>query len=283
MRILLLDLDGMLSHVIKPCLENYGYEVFVTSNNPSEANYYEPEKDVYHIKNLLSEIKPDIVVNCIASLIQESEENHPRAILLNSYLPHYLDSLSREFKFKLIHRSTDCIFEGTTGNYTESSTPDAASFYGKTKALGEVNNDRTLTLRVSIIGPDQNKDGDSLFPWFLRQTGEVSGYSEVYWTGVTTLEFARIIDLGIKNQLTGVYNISNGEKTSKYELLQLFAKYYPSKLVITENSTKKSDKSLVANSQFDFQIPNYDEMIKNMREWTDSHLELYPYLRERTK
>ena len=281
MRILLLDLDGMLSHVIKPCLENYGYEVFVTTDDPSNDNYYDPEHDIFSIEKQIVNIKPDVVVNCIASLIQESENNHPRAILLNSFLPHYLDSLSKKHHFKLIHRSTDCVFEGTTGNYTESSNPDATSFYGKTKALGEVNNQRTLTLRVSIIGPDQNKNGDSLFPWFLRQTGKISGYANVYWTGITTMEFARVINSSIKNNLSGIYNVSNGEKISKLELLQLFQKYYPIKLIITENTDRKSDKSLTKNSQFDFQIPTYDEMIKNMREWTDSHIELYPYLRER--
>ncbi len=274
MRILILDLDQMLGHVLKLFFEDHGHEVVVSSSDPSNDDYH-------HIEETIAKIQPDAVINCIASLIQDSEINHARAVLLNSFLPHYLDSLSQKYSFKLVHRSTDCIFEGTTGNYTEASVPDATSFYGKTKALGEVNNDRTLTLRVSIIGPDQNPNGESLFPWFLRQTDIISGYSQVFWTGITTIEFARIIELGLKNNLSGIYNVSNGSKIAKSDLLRLFAKYYPTDVNIIDNPNKQCDKSLVASTKFNFEIPSYDEMIKNMREWTDAHTELYPLLRER--
>lgn len=282
MRILLLDLDRMLGHVIKPCLENFGHEVVTISNDTSSPNFYDPEHNVYRIEDIIANVKPDAVVNCLATLIEESETNHKKAVLVNSFLPNYLDELSTKYHFKFIHRSTDCIFEGTAGNYTETSIPDATNFYGRTKALGEINNDHTLTLRVSIIGPDQNPNGESLFPWFLRQTGEISGYSEVYWTGITTVEFARIIDLGLKNNLSGIYNISNGIKIKKSDLLRLFAKYYPLEgLSIIDNPTKKSDKSLFKSPKFDFNIPNYDTMISNMYDWTKSHPDFYPHLQER--
>lgn len=281
MHILLLDLGQMLGHILKPCLEDFGYQVTTISENPTSPVYYNPEQDVYAIENIIQSTQPDVVVNCIASWIQASEDHHARAALLNSFLPHFLDDLSQKHHFKLIHRSTDCVFEGTIGNYTEASVPDATSFYGKTKALGEVNNDHSLTLRVSIIGPDPNPAGDSLFPWFLRQSGTVTGYSRVFWTGVTTMEFARILDLSIKNHLTGLYNVSNGEKIAKSDLLRLFAKYYPlDHLTINDNDDKKSDKSLIPS--YDFKIPNYDIMINNMRKWTDAHAELYPHLQERS-
>lgn len=281
MRLLLLAPDSMLGPVLEICLQDLGYDVVKTSDDPKNKYFYDPEHHIYEIENIIQKTRPDIVVNCLATLIEESEQNHSKAILLNSFLPHYLDQLSTQYHFKFIHRSTDCVFEGTTGDYTEKSTPDATSFYGKTKLLGEVNNRHSLTLRASIIGPDTNPNGDSLFPWFMRQTHEIQGYSNVYWTGITTMEFARIINLGIKNNLVGLYNISNGEKIAKSHLLKLFAKYYRPDAIILENSTKHSDKSLVKNPDFEFAIPNYDKMINNMHEWTSSHAKLYPFLQER--
>ncbi len=281
MRILVLDTDGMIGHVLKVYLEDHGHDIITISANSSDINFYDPEHNVYRIEEIISRTRPDAVINCIASLIQESENNHPRAILLNSFLPHYLDALSSKYHFKLIHRSTDCVFEGTTGHYTESSTPDATNFYGRTKALGEVNNDHTLTLRVSIIGPDQNPDGESLFSWFIQQSGTISGYSNVYWTGVTTIEFARIIELCLLHNLSGIYNVSNGSKIAKADLLRLFVKYFPAPLTINDDPAKHCDKSLTKNPDFDFNIPNYDTMIRDMRDWIVSHINLYPHLKER--
>ncbi|MDO4741754.1 MAG: sugar nucleotide-binding protein [Candidatus Saccharibacteria bacterium] len=282
MRILLLAPDTMLGPVLELCLRNFGYnDVINISNNPKDKLFYDPEHNVYEIKNIINKTQPDIVINCLATLISESEQNHPKAVLVNSFLPHYLNSLSKEHHFKLIHRSTDCVFEGTLGDYTETSPLDATNFYGRTKALGEINNNYSLTLRVSLIGPDTNPNGESLFSWFMRQPEKVQGYSKVYWTGITTVEFAKIVDLSIKNQLVGLYNISNGEKITKSDLLRLFAEYYKPTTTIIDNPSKHSDKSLAKNPNFNFAIPSYDKMISNMYEWTNSYIKLYPFLQER--
>lgn len=281
MRVLLLAPDTMLGPVLELCLKEYGYDCITLSPDPDSNLYYDPEHHIYHIEDIIKITHPEAVINCLATLIEESSTNHSKAVLLNSFLPHYLDHLSAKYHFKFIHRSTDCVFEGTLGNYTESSIPDATNFYGRTKSLGEINNSRTLTLRASIIGPDTNESGDSLFPWFLRQSGSVQGYSNVYWTGITTLEFARIIDLCLQHNLAGLYNVSNGAKIAKSDLLRLFLNYYPRDIQIIDNGTKHSDKSLQKSPNFDFKIPNYDTMISNMQNWTNAHPELYPHLQER--
>ena len=128
MKVLVLGKNGMLGHIVYEYLKEQGYEVIGTTRNE-----YDADKD--DIQSIIKSIQPDIVVNCIGILNKACENNKPLAIKVNSYLPQHLDYLSREYGYYLIHISTDCVFEGTLGNYTESSKPDASSFYGRTKSI----------------------------------------------------------------------------------------------------------------------------------------------------
>ncbi|MCL1839712.1 SDR family oxidoreductase [Candidatus Saccharibacteria bacterium] len=279
MKILVLGASGMLGHMVTAYFLERGHDVVTTSTDERGVNYYDAYKNVYGIEKIIGEQKPEVVINCIGILNQVAEDNHALASLLNSFLPNYLDELSEENGFKLVHITTDCVFSGERGDYTKDDFPDAETYYGLSKALGEVNNDRTLTLRTSIVGPDQNPKGIGLFQWFTNQSGEVGGYTKVIWTGVTTLQFAKCIEKGLEANLTGLHHAVNGEKISKYELLRLFAKYFNTGIEVVPDDNKKSDKSLVKSSdEFDFQIPSYEEMVKDMHDWVMSHPEMYPEL-----
>lgn len=275
MKILILGKTGMLGHVVYNHFLEKGYEVYGTSSKEDiifDANNMET------IKDIITDIKPDIIINCIGILNKMAEDNHVLALKLNGLLPHYLDELSKTYNFKLVHISTDCVFEGTTGKYDEKSVPDAKSFYGRSKAIGEINNDRNLTLRTSIIGPDNNKNGIGLFQWFITQQNEVFGYNKVIWTGVTTIELAKCIEKAIKENLTGLHHVVNNDFISKKELLELFKKYFNKEINININDDVVSNKTLIASESYNFNVPTYEQMIIDMRLWVLNHKELYPII-----
>ena len=186
-----------------------------------------------------------------------------------------LDEKMPKLNFKFIHISTDCVFSGKIGNYTEDSFQDATSFYGRSKALGEINNDRSVTLRTSIIGPDINEKGIGLFNWFMKQTGEVQGFTNVIWTGVTTVELAKQIEFAIKQDLKGLYNVVNGNTIDKYSLLQLFKEKFNKEINIVPNGEQVSKKTLLPSQKCHFDIPSYEQMIEEMKNWIIEHKELY--------
>ena len=275
MRILVLGKTGMLGHVVYNHFLEKGYEVYGTSSKEDiifDANNMET------IKDIITDIKPDIIINCIGILNKMAEDNHVLALKLNGLLPHYLDELSKTYNFKLVHVSTDCVFEGTTGKYDEKSTPDAKSFYGRSKAIGEINNDRNLTLRTSIIGPDNNKNGIGLFQWFITQQNEVFGYNKVIWTGVTTIELAKCIEKAIEENLTGLHHVVNNDFIPKKELLELFKKHFNKEINIKDNNEVVSNKTLIASESYNFNVPTYEQMIIDMRLWVLNHKEIYPII-----
>lgn len=285
MKILILGSDGMLGHVVKMYFEEKDYDVVCTTRRDEKSElYFNITNSVGEIERIIKRVKPDVVINCIGILNKVADEHKALAILINSYLPHYLDEISVENNFKLIHVSTDCVFDGKTGNYDEMSIPNETSMYGRTKALGEVINDRSVTLRTSIVGPDINENGVGLFKWFMEQEGEVGGYDRVLWTGITTIWFARCMEMAIENNLTGLHHCVNNDVISKYDLLVLFKKYFNKDIVINHNPDVESKKTLIrTNKSFDFGIPSYDDMIKDMREWVLNHKKVYPDLIEKMK
>lgn len=255
----------MLGHTVYQYFKEKGYDVVGTTRDIFDA-----ETD--DIKDIIEQIKPDVVINCIGILNKACEENKQMAIKINGYLPHYLDCLSRKYNFYFIQVSTDCVFEGTIGKYDETSKPDATSFYGRTKALGETNSQNGVTLRTSIVGPDISSDGIGLFKWFMDQTDSVYGYSNVMWTGVTTIELAKQMEIAIKNKLTGLHHVVNNEFISKKDLLELFNKYFEKNIEIKDDSSVKCNKTLVKTRlSYNFNIPTYDQMIREMKEWEDAH------------
>jgi len=278
-KVLLLGATGMAGHIVWLFLKetnNYDVIPVVYRNRLTEDCILIDIRNKEQVVNLINSHKPDYIINCIGALVKESKDSPDNAILLNSYLPHLLARLADENNSKLIHISTDCVFSGKKGSYDENEVKDAEDVYGRSKALGEIVSDRHLTLRTSIIGPEIKKNGEGLFHWFMNQHGEVNGFTNAYWGGVTTLELAKAIEKAIENNLSGLMHVTNGEKISKYALISLIKEIWnKDEVQIKKYQDKPVDKSILKSTRFDFNIPGYDEMLFDQKGWMESHNELY--------
>lgn len=231
------------------------------------------------LKSIIQQGKYDTVINCIGILNQFAESNHALATLLNSYLPHFIASVSNPVGTQVIHMSTDCVFSGEKGQYTEDDFPDGKTFYDRSKALGELNDENNVTLRNSIVGPDINEKGIGLLNWFMHQKGKIKGFTKAIWTGQTTLQLAKTMEAAAKDRVTGLYNAVPDSYISKYELLKLFNKYLRNdSILINPVDGICADKSL-KRTRFDFNyiIPDYEKMIAEAAEWITNHKSLYPH------
>lgn len=194
---------------------------------------------------LLDQAQPTAVINCVGLIKQLEEGNNPlSAIPINATLPHRLAGLCSLIGARLVHLSTDCVFSGKKGMYSESDTPDATDFYGRTKLLGEVDYPHAVTLRTSIIGHEL-QGNSSLVGWFLSQEGSVKGYSKAVFSGLPTVEIARIIQEFVlpNDTMRGLYHLS-AEPINKYSLLQLVAQAYGKNIEIFEDNSLVIDRSL---------------------------------------
>lgn len=281
MKILILGASGMAGHIITLYFKEQGYEVTGFTRRPVDycKNIIGDAMNTADVKAALESDNYDVVINCIGILNQFAEDNKSAAVFLNGFLPHFVADTLRGKKARLIHMSTDCVFAGNTGPYYEDHFPDGKTFYDRSKAIGEVDDDRNLTFRNSIIGPDPNKNGIGLFNWFMKQNGTVGGYTGAIWTGVTTLTLAKAMDCAIKENLTGLYNLVNNESIAKFDLLKLFNKYFRDNGIdIQPNDKLQLDKSLRRKREdFGFVVPTYEQQIKEMQEWVYTHKELYPH------
>jgi len=281
MKVLVLGATGMAGHMISLYLHEAGHDV--TAFSRSDFPY------VNHIKGnatnlpLLMEVVEknsyNFIINAIGILNKDADTNKDEAVLLNSYLPHFLSKATKERNTRIIHMSTDCVFSGKRGNYLEHDFPDGATFYDRSKALGELDNTKDLTFRNSIIGPDMHKSGIGLFNWFMQQDGPIGGYTGAIWTGVTTITLAKAMERAMGCNLVGIYNLVNNETITKYDLLKLFNKHFREETVkIEPNDSFIADKSLRnTRMDFDFHIPSYETMILEMKEWIEGHKELYKH------
>lgn len=273
----------MAGHVIALYFKEHGYDVTGFTRRPIDfcKNINGDAMNPNDIKSAVFSDSFDVIINAIGMLNKDAEDHKSMAVMLNSYLPHFIaDILSeRKCKAKLIHMSTDCVFEGNTGPYYEDSYPDGRTFYDRSKALGEVNDDMNLTFRNSIVGPDCNETGIGLFNWFMRQFGEIKGYTGAIWTGVTTLTLAQAMEAAIKENLRGLYNLVNNESISKFDLCKLFNKYFrEDKIEIKPNGELQLDKSLChRRADFPFVVPSYEKQVKEMAEWVNTHKAYYPH------
>lgn len=267
-KVLILGSTGMLGHrVVFRLNDNPDFQVFDLSfrNKLRDQTIICDVTDFTKLEKLIQEIRPEFIINCIGILIKGSNENPKNSILLNAYLPHFLVSVGDKIGAKVIHISTDCVFSGKKGGYVESDFRDADDVYGRGKALGEILSDKHLTLRTSIIGPELKSNGEGLFNWVINQKNEVFGYTQAFWSGVTTFELANIIQFSINNGFTGLINITNGEKISKFKILELLNSELNLKLKVIPFEEKKVDKTLKSTYEgFHYKYKSYDGMIKEM-------------------
>lgn len=261
-KVLVLGSTGLIGHQVYNYLYNNDkYQLFNISYR-KKLNDQTILCDVRNhdefVNNILS-ISPDIIINCIGILIRGANENPEKAIYINAYMPHMLMRLSDEINCKLIHISTDCVFSGIKNTpYDEFDFKDGKDTYAKTKGLGEIIDDKHLTLRTSVIGPELKSDGEELFHWFMNQRGEINGFTKAIWSGVTTLILARVVDWAIENNITGLYQVTNNQSIDKFTLLGLIKKHTNKNILIHPSDQKILDKSFRDNRQeLNFIIPSY--------------------------
>ena len=184
-KILVLGATGMAGHVVYTYLtELKKYDIVGTTNSNNlegvslKMNIFNKDE----VEKIIKEVKPNIIINCIGMLIRTSKSNPDQTIYGNAYFPYILKDLAHKNNAKLIHISTDCVFSGKTGKYTETSFKDATDIYGLSKNLGEINDDKNLTIRTSIIGPELKQNGEGLFHWFMNQEDSVNGFKSNFWS-----------------------------------------------------------------------------------------------------
>ncbi|WP_349410294.1 SDR family oxidoreductase [Pseudalkalibacillus sp. SCS-8] len=224
------------------------------------------------VRALIQSTKPDVVINCVGILNDHATRNLHEAIRVNTLLPHILSHELSRIGSKLIHISTDCVFEGNRGKYTEFDPPDGTSTYAITKANGEVITSPHLTVRTSIIGPEL-KNGIGLFQWFMKQTGDVNGYVKVFWNGVTTLELAKAIHAFLDSELSGLYHLTAPETVSKYTLLEKIQKTFnKDDVTLIPYDKVACDRTLVnTKNEIHFHVASYDQMLQELRDWMREH------------
>lgn len=277
----------MLGHKLYQQLGSH-YEVYGTLRG-SAANYqkygiYDPESLFPHLDisdydgviRVISEVKPHVVINCIGVIKQLKTAKDPIVTLkINSLWPHQLANLCQAAGARMFHISTDCVFSGSKGMYTEEDVSDAKDLYGRTKFLGEVNREGALTLRTSIIGREL-ATASGLVEWFLsNQNGHVKGFKKAIYTGFTTIELSKIIMNLIEHfpNLSGLYQVSS-DPIDKYTLLNLVNQAFGLNIKIEPDEQFCIDRSL-DGSRFrktcNFTPPSWQSMISEMANDTTSY------------
>lgn len=280
MKFLVLGATGMVGHTITYYLRENGHNVTTYSRThlPFGKSSTGDITDSSFLRWILLN-GYDVIINCIGVLNEACDKSPDKAVFLNSYLPHAIVNIIKDTNTKLIHLSTDSVFSGNAAPYSEKSKHDGETFYDRTKSLGEIDSDRHLTFRNSIIGPDMKENGIGLFNWFMKQQGTINGYTGAMWNGVTTLTLAKAIEKAATEDLAGIYHLVNPTNINKFDLLQLFNKHLKeNKTTILSSHTKNVDKTLLnTRKDFSFTVPSYEKMILEMKDWIYSHKNLYPH------
>lgn len=283
-KMLILGATGMAGHIVyQYFLEKKEHQMFNACfrNKLTEDSFILNVRDENSIKDVLEKVKPDIVINCIGILIKGANAFPENAIFVNAYFPHLLSRLLHEVcpNSKLVHISTDCVFSGKKGMYKDTDEKDALDVYGMSKNLGEVINERDLTIRTSIIGPELKRNGEGLFHWIFSQktVGKLNGYTKSIWGGVTTLELAGIIDFCISQNLAGLYQASNNRGICKADLVRLIVDEFKLPIEVSRVDGVVSDKS-ICNTVLDgneYKVRPYKDMIKELHVFMKEHKALY--------
>jgi dTDP-4-dehydrorhamnose reductase len=283
MKVLVLGVTGMLGNaVFRQFSGDPRYQVFGTLRNAAGRRYFSESVQERLLSNVdvldqdallavMERSRPEVVINCVGLIKQLTGASDPLVALpINAMLPHRLCKLCALAGARLIHVSTDCVFAGRKGMYTEADVSDAEDTYGRSKFLGELTESRhAITLRTSIIGHEL--DGDhALIDWFLSQTGSVRGYSKAIFSGLPTVELARVMrDFVIPlSDLHGLYHVS-ASPIDKLSLLTMVSEVYGKQIEIVPDEKVRIDRSL-DSSRFrhdcGYQPPAWPELVRLMHD-----------------
>ncbi len=280
MRILILGAGGMIGHTHWRRLSGkYPDSTFAVLHSPkSEYARFGLFQNSDHVfdqvdladatqrAHVLSSVRPDVILNCVGITYRRKEASWPIAnIELNALLPHQLAVWAEKNSSRVIHFSTDCVFEGDRGDYTESDQPDGKSLYGRTKGLGEIQGPCSLTLRCSMIGRELHGKTEFL-EWFLSNRGkQVMGFKKAIYSGITTPLMAEIVEDLIFNRpkLSGLYQLGS-TPISKYDLLHLIRERFNLQIAIQPEENKGYKRNLIGDRfaiETGFQCPSWPTMI----------------------
>lgn len=281
MRVLVLGASGMIgSTTFRVLSERHDWDVYGSVRSETAKQFFPAQLaerllanvDVTNydaLVDVFARIRPEVVINCVGATKHKTDGNDPlMAIPLNALLPHRLARLCEAVNARLVHVSTDCVFSGKQGHYMEEDLPDTDDVYGRSKALGEVDYPNAITLRTSTIGHElQSSYG--LLDWFLTQQGSCKGFKRAIFSGLSSMEFARVIrDIVIPQpRLHGLYHVA-GPAIAKYDLLKLVAKVYGKAIEIIPENEFVIDRSLNADRfhvATGYQSPEWPELIESMR------------------
>lgn len=286
-KVLIFGTNGMLGHKLWQVLR-HDFDTHATVRNDfqtyAEYQLFDPEKlwtgiDVSKFSSVttaLQAIQPNVVINCIGIIKQLPLAEDPiSTIEINSLFPHRLAKICEVSGIRLIHLSTDCVFSGNKGVYTEDDSPDPEDLYGKTKLLGEVSKDGSITLRTSIIGREL-KGQSGLLEWYLAQQGrKVQGYVNAIFSGFTTLALAQVLRdlIDSSQQISGIHHVSS-EPISKYDLLLRLREVFGLRIEIDPYESYHCDRSLDSSkfrSLTGFVPPTWDHMLEELAKDNESY------------
>lgn len=282
-RILVLGAGGMLGNAMLRVLsEDTAYEVVGAVRNPQTAlkiasifdgriNTHFNADDLDSLMHVIEIERPAVIVNCVGLIKQRAEADDPLATLpVNSLFPHRLARVASLANARVIHFSTDCVFSGKAGGYVESDFADAYDLYGRSKLLGELHERHCFTVRTSIIGHELDSSR-SLIGWFLSQSGSTKGFRRAIFSGLPTVELAKIVrDYILPNpQLSGLWHVS-ADPINKYELLRLVADIYKKDIEIVADDDFVIDRSLNSDrfrKATGYSPPDWRQLIQSMHQF----------------
>jgi len=289
MKVLILGVTGMLgSTVFRRLMQDELLDVWGTLRDTSGKSYFSEKSQEKLISNVdvlennslvsvMADVKPDVVINCVGLIKQLSKANDPLSVLpINAMHPHRLAKLCLLANTRLIHISTDCIFNGRKGMYKEEDISDAEDLYGKSKFIGELYDcPHVVTLRTSIIGHELDSRS-SLVDWFLSQTGSVKGYKKAIFSGLPTEELADVIKsiITMHRNLHGLYHVS-ADPIDKYSLLNLIADIYSKEIIVEPNEQIQIDRSLDSSKfrqETGYEPASWPQLIKKMNQGYSNHV-----------
>ena len=281
MKIVVLGVSGLIGRYVFSELSS-SFDVIGTTtknyNDISETKFFSKNKNIlYDFKILnyescfkkLEEIQPKYILNCIGITKRKINDNILDVLEVNSVFPHKLARWSQNFNIKIIHFSTDCVFDGNKGYYSDLDIPNAKDLYGKSKGLGEIIYDNALTIRSSFIGFEQF-DKTELLEWVLSQNNKsIFGYKKTMYSGVSALFLAQFVKKIIleKININGLFNLAPKKPISKYDLIKLIILEFNLNINLIPEKEKIHNPTLNGEElrkKIDFKIPNWTEMIKDL-------------------
>jgi len=274
MKTLILGSSGILSKTLQLYLDKKNID-FLTISREKNNHRNNNLKNISNFKNLeqlIFKIRPTHIINCIGvTKFNNTYKNKKLTVLLNTKMPIYLAKLCKINKIYLLHISTDCVFSGKKGNYSDNSYKDTKDLYGLSKNKGEVKNKFTATIRTSFIGPELNTK-KSLLNWFLNEKKFVRGYSKAFFSGITSLELCKIIyNYFIKKNIlqNKIINIGS-RRISKFTLLTKIRKIFKKDINIVRYQNFIIDRSLDSKKfrkLTSYKVVKWDKMLLELKKF----------------